>query len=210
MIIGTACNETYIECPGQVHFRGNSKGSSQYYNMNFSIGSNGTPSSLGTFQWWTGGDGGSGGTQRMTLTAGGALGIATNNPQYTLDVNGTTRCTNGAWVSSDQRVKLNIADADLAICYSNIKNIPLRRFEWDSNVFPEMIDKNTIGWIAPEVQSVYPKGVNATDSYGFSNFLDVNPDLMYKTMYGALQLTMAKLENIQNFLQSKYTDFVAM
>ena len=210
MIIGTACNETYIECPGQVHFRGNSKGSSQYYNMNFSIGSNGTPSSLGTFQWWTGGDGGSGGTQRMTLTAGGALGIATNNPQYTLDVNGTTRCTNGAWVSSDQRVKLNIADADLAICYSNIKNIPLRRFEWDSNVFPEMIDKNTIGWIAQEVQSVYPKGVNATDSYGFSNFLDVNPDLMYKTMYGALQLTMAKLENIQNFLQSKYTDFVAM
>jgi hypothetical protein len=128
------------------------------------------------------------------------VGINTvGNTAYSLDVAGTTRNNTGAWVSgSDQRVKNNIVDADLVTCYSNVHNLKLRHFQWDeSYATSNMItDTSVVGWIAQEVQQVFPKAVFASQSWGYSNFLDVSTDQITKTMYGALQLTMARLEQL--------------
>jgi hypothetical protein len=43
--------------------------------------------------------------------------------------------------TSDSRVKLNIQDADLDVCYNTIKNLPLRRFTWDPYYYPDIKDK---------------------------------------------------------------------
>jgi collagen type VII alpha len=47
-------------------------------------------------------------------------------------------------------------------------------------------------------QQVFPKAVTASDSWGYSDFLDVNADQITKTMYGALQLTMRRLEQLSD------------
>jgi cytoskeletal protein CcmA (bactofilin family) len=53
---------------------------------------------------------------------------------YPLDVSGACRNSSGSWVSgSDNRVKNNIVDADLEICYKNIKKLKLRNFKWNDD-----------------------------------------------------------------------------
>ncbi len=39
-----------------------------------------------------------------------------------------------------QRIELNIETANYDICYDNMKNIELRRFEWDSEYMPNVND----------------------------------------------------------------------
>ena len=93
------------------------------------------------------------------------VGINTNAPQYTLDVNGTslistlmlgpmttapstsgfllnltrdlaTKPTTNTWTTtSDQRIKDDIRDADYDRCYNDIKAVQLRRFTWADNFF---------------------------------------------------------------------------
>ena len=136
---------------------------------------------------------------RVTFKYGGNVGLGMNVPVYQLDLStdGARKLSTSTWLTgSDQRVKLNIMNADLDICYSNIKAINLKRFQWDSNYYPLLSDRNTLGWIAQEVQEVYPKAVSESESFGFSNFLSLNSDIIIKTMYGALQKTMNNIETL--------------
>jgi len=92
--------------------------------------------------------------------------------------------------TSDERVKENIEVANLDICYNNVKNIPLKRFSFvegflDSNSYT---DRTRLGWIAQEVQQVFPKAIGVEDKgEPFGNCLTLNVDQMYATMYGAIK-----------------------
>ena len=43
---------------------------------------------------------------------------------------------------------------------------------------------------------LFPKAIIESNSYGYEDFMDLNTDQIFKTMYGALQMTMQKLEKL--------------
>jgi photosystem II stability/assembly factor-like uncharacterized protein len=127
-----------------------------------------------------------------------------NDPQYTLDVNGSTHQSNNltTWgVTSDRRIKTNIEFANLDICYSSIQALTLRRYEYDSNVFPNREDKHVIGLVAQEVQPIFPKAVTQTSSFGFSDLLGIDYDQLYMGNLGATKKLMELVEQQGSTIQ---------
>ena len=127
-----------------------------------------------------------------------------NDPQYTLDVNGLTHQSNNSanWVvASDQRIKTNIEFANLDICYSSIQALALRRYEYDSNLFPNREDKHVIGLVAQEVQPIFPKAVTQTSSFGFSDLLGIDYDQLYMANLGATKKLMELVEQQGSTIQ---------
>jgi hypothetical protein len=129
------------------------------------------------------------------------------SPIYPLDVIGSTRNSTGQWLSgSDNRVKNNIIDADLEICYNNIKKLKLKNFQWNDDYTKQnnLKDANVIGFISQEVKPIFPKSIFESNSWGYDDFMDLNCDQIYKSMYGALQYTIEKLEKLtQEFNEYK-------
>jgi hypothetical protein len=69
--------------------------------------------------------------------------------------------TNTWTIVSDERIKEEIELADLDLCYQAVKNIPLKRFKWKDEVYTEeqVRDRRKLGWIAQDVEAVFPKAV---------------------------------------------------
>jgi hypothetical protein len=94
----------------------------------------------------------------------GNIGIGMANPTYGLQLTNDSAAkpsTNTWTVSSDRRLKENIIDADLDRCLEIVKQLPLRRFTWRDEYIPEDAarDRSKLGWIADEVEPVFPKAV---------------------------------------------------
>ena len=83
-----------------------------------------------------------------------------------------------------------------------MKNIELRRFEWDSEYMPDVVDKQVVGFIADEVELYYPKAVSKSEENGFTDFRSLDIDQLYKTMYGCVK----KLMNDKEILEDKVSD----
>lgn len=96
----------------------------------------------------------------------GNVGIGMTGPNYKLEISTDSAGKPGAgglWtVVSDERIKKDITLADLDRCYEIIKTTPLKRFTWADGVYSDeqVKDKNNIGWIAQDVQKVFPKATN--------------------------------------------------
>jgi len=104
------------------------------------------------------------GNPEMVLTATGRLGIGTTSPahQLQLSTDSAGKPSTNTWtIVSDERIKEEIELADLDICYEAIKNIPLKRFKWKDDVYTEqqVRDRHKLGWIAQDVEAVFPKSV---------------------------------------------------
>lgn len=98
--------------------------------------------------------------------ANGYFGLGTTNPGYqlTLSTDSAAKPSTNTWtVSSDERLKDNIAIADLDRCYEIVKTIPLKRYTWKDSTYNEqqVSDRSKLGWIAQDVKTVFPKGVNS-------------------------------------------------
>jgi hypothetical protein len=118
----------------------------------------------------------------------GGFSMITNNAIY---VNGTV-------YSSDQRVKQNIENANLSMCYSTFQQLNLRRFRWDSNYYPSTIkqDRTVLGFVAQEVKTILPKIVYSHNDFitGLSSFHAINPEQIYYTHVGATKKLMELVE----------------
>ena len=79
---------------------------------------------------------------------GGYVGIGVYNPIYTLDVNGTIRCTS-VTTSSDYRIKNNIEPLDDHYIVDNLKPVS---YVYSNN----QNEKPVLGFIAHEVQQLFP------------------------------------------------------
>ena len=124
------------------------------------------------------------------ITTIGSIGANCNAPGYTLDVNGLAHQSNNTtswYVASDRRIKTDIVDANRMICMSSIKALPLRYYQYDSNLFPDRDDKHVIGCVAQEVQPLFPKAVSVTSNYGISDLMGLDYDQIYKANVGATQ-----------------------
>jgi hypothetical protein len=130
------------------------------------------------------------------------LGINCNSPLYTLDVNGTINAqtavySNGTLLTSDRRIKEFIQDANLEVCYSNVKQLPLRRYQYISSFANTKNDVAQIGFIADELSTIFPKSVMEFDTHvdpNFSTLLYINYDQIFMSHYGATQQLMSVVE----------------
>ncbi len=161
----------------------------------------------------------------IAIDPSGNVGLGTDTSgSYQLELSTDTafKLTTTTWsVTSDERLKENIELADLDSCYNIIKNLPLKRFRWKDSVFSdeEVQDRTRTGWIAQDVESVFPKSIkkrelkikekdengknkkNKDNEEIISKILDdcmnMDADQIYATMYGAIQKLIEKVEKLE-------------
>ena len=136
---------------------------------------------------------------KLILTS--TVGINCNTPAYTLDVNGDINANtgyflNGAVFTSDRRIKTNITSADTLLCYSTVRELPLHRFEYMSSFRQSKHDIKQIGFIADEVETVFPKSIYTApvNTDGFSTLNFVNFEQIQMAHFGATQYMASLLE----------------
>ena len=97
------------------------------------------------------------GSQRMLV---GTIASPAHQLQVSTDSAGKPS-TNTWTIVSDERIKEEIELADLDLCYEAVKSIPLKRFKWKDQVYTEeqVRDRRKLGWIAQDVEAVFPKAV---------------------------------------------------
>ena len=157
-------------------------------------------------------------TERIRITSSGNVGIGTNSPSYQLQLStdSAAKPSTSTWtVSSDERLKENIEAADLDICYNAVKSIPLKRYKWKDEVYSDeqVSDRSKIGWIAQDVQAVFPKAVgqhkfvynqvkdddgNIVSEDSIDDCLSLNSDQLYAALFGAVQKLMVTVESLQD------------
>jgi hypothetical protein len=145
----------------------------------------------------------------------GSVGIGTTSPEYQLDVRGAIYSSIGGYtqtgltswsITSDRRIKENITRASYDICLENVKNIELYNFNFKNNCV-NTNDKHQLGFIAQEVQQVYPKAVEVgkiilNTNEAIDDILTLNTTQIDYTLYGAVKNLIEKIEDIDNDLES--------
>jgi hypothetical protein len=147
----------------------------------------------------------------------GSVGIGTMSPEYQLDVRGFIFASGGGYtqtgsenwvVQSDRRIKENIVKASYEKCLENVKNIELYNFNFKDNCV-NTNDRNQLGFIAQEVQQVYPKAVEVgkiilDNNQGINDLLTLNTTQIKYTLYGAVKNLIERVENIELRVEQIY------
>ncbi len=141
-----------------------------------------------------------------TMAIGGVL-----NPAYALNVSGIINATfgvyrNGTALTSDSNVKTNISYADLDICYNTFKRLPLKRFNYIPEYADGRQDKTQLGFIAQDVQEVFPKAVVPIyDDRLQRDVLHLNLHQVHLTHYGATQYLMSTISIQTNTMSTLFS-----
>ena len=148
----------------------------------------------------------------------GNVGIGTKNPQYSLHVNGNIFTTEGAYITSsqtswttlsDRRIKTNIAKASYEKCLESVKNIELYRFNFKDDIV-NTNDRNQLGFIAQEIQNVYPKAVEANqiNNSDIDGLLSLDTTQIDYSLYGAVKYLIEKVEYYEKKLASYESNLI--
>jgi hypothetical protein len=160
---------------------------------------------------------GTAGVARMRITLDGKVGIGmVPGYQLQLSTDSAAKSSTSTWtVSSDERLKENITLADVDRCVEIIRAVPLKHYRWKDEVYTleQVKDRSKLGWIAQDVEKVFPKAVT-TRAFHYNQIYedivhdgmvekklvsedmiedcrDLNADQMYAVMYGAIQKLIA-------------------
>ena len=106
----------------------------------------------------------------------GNVGIGTASPsaQLELSTDSAKKPSTNTWtIASDQRLKTNITNADNDRCYEIVKQVPLKRYTWKSEVYSQekVKDRSKLGWIAQDVEAVFPKAVG-TNRFAYNQVFE--------------------------------------
>ena len=140
----------------------------------------------------------------------GSVGIGTTSPEYSLDIRGFIYSSSGGYTSSalttwtvlsDSRIKENIVKASYDKCLENVKNIELYNFNFKDN-YVNTNDRHQLGFIAQEVQQIYPKAVEVSRMImnleeKIDDLLTLNTTQIDYTLYCSVKCLIQKLENIK-------------
>ena len=114
---------------------------------------------------------------------GGNVGIGTASPsaQLELSTDSAKKPSTNTWtIASDQRLKTNITNADNDRCYEIVKQVPLKRYTWKNEVYSQeqVRDRSKLGWIAQDVEAVFPKAVG-TNRFAYNQVFEdvITPEL---------------------------------
>ena len=122
--------------------------------------------------------------------------IASPLYQLELSTDYARKLTTSTWATgSDERIKNDLESANVARCVEIIQNLDLKRFAWN---FPDGFqpnDTHSLGWIAQDVERIFPNSVDTGPAYGFEDFKTLNTDQLIKVMWGALKKLRADLKS---------------
>jgi len=128
--------------------------------------------------------------------------VPTSNIRLTLFSGDAYKPTGSTWnTTSDERIKENIRDADLEMCYSNFQQIPLRRFTYKEPFVQDLYDKYVLGFVAQEVEEILPKAVTTSPT----DVSILNIDQLNMIRFGALQKTIFDTELLKSTTFSLFT-----
>jgi hypothetical protein len=151
---------------GNISFQG-ADGTEFVEAANISTAADGTPGANnmpGRLVFSTTASGSATPTERMRITSAGLVGIGlTPTYQLQLSTDSAAKPSTALWtITSDERIKEDIELADLDLCYEAVKTIPLKRYKWRDEVYSEeqVTDRRKLGWIAQDVETVFPKAVS--------------------------------------------------
>jgi len=124
--------------------------------------------------------------------------------------------TNTWTIASDERIKTDVVPADINTCYSNIQALNLRHFAWNSNVYDSNVvrDRHVLGFIAQEVQQIFPKSVEIFPEFTvggstFTNFHTLSIDQIANANIGAVQRLMQIVDSRQSTIDGFGVRFLA-
>lgn len=187
-------------------------------NARFRIGSNQSLGNCMTFQWTYVGDNNNsnklgidffGKSDQFCILNNGNIGIGIGNPSFQLHLStdSAAKPSTNVWtISSDERIKENIEDANLDICYNNIKNLKLKRYKYKDNFIKNhnLKDKYKLGWIAQDVKQFFNKSViiNKNEDYNIEDFHSLDSDQIIASLYGAVQKLQLQYDEIKNIVDN--------
>jgi hypothetical protein len=101
--------------------------------------------------------------------------------------------------ASDHRIKENIKKANLNICYDNVKNINLYRYNYINGFKNGLIDKTQLGFIAQQVKQHFPKSISRDkirldDKREVPDLASVDVSQVNFTLFGAVKQLMKVVE----------------
>ncbi|MCM2352958.1 MAG: tail fiber domain-containing protein, partial [Pseudobdellovibrio sp.] len=145
-------------------------------------------------------------TERLRITQAGNIGINTTSPGYPLDVNGviniaaasslrfggTIVCTStGCTASSDRRLKEHIQPLDFSL--EKLLSLNAVQYDWkDKEKFGK---QHEIGFIAQDLEKVYPEVVRTDKDSGFKS---VSYDKLVAPIIEALKVFNARIVKLFN------------
>ena len=104
--------------------------------------------------------------------------------------------------ASDPRVKENIQDANLELCYETIRNVPLRKFKYIDSYCStfQVRDTHRLGFLATELREAFPKSVHESDTVfpAFStSLLTIDTAQIEMAHLGATKYLMQKVSTLE-------------
>ncbi|MBT9169344.1 MAG: hypothetical protein DDT19_02703 [Syntrophomonadaceae bacterium] len=143
----------------------------------------------------------------LIITNANNVGVGVTAPTHQLQLSTDSAgkpATNTWTIVSDKRLKKSIEPANLDLCYNAVKTIPLSFYRWRDDVYSveQVRDRGQLGWIADDVEKVYPKAVKTVPfelltKEKIEDCKSVNNDQVYAALYGAVQRLIEKVEALE-------------
>jgi hypothetical protein len=161
---------------------------------------------------------------KMLIQSNGYVGIgtlATANYQLHLSTDSAAKPTTNTWtIGSDKRIKEDIVDADISLCYNISKLLKLKYFKWSEKYCSDYADRHSLGFIAQDVKEYFPNAVGIRDAEfvigkdasgndikeTIPGFHDLNTDQLLKLQWGTITKLIEdkeQLETTVEFLETK-------
>jgi hypothetical protein len=136
--------------------------------------------------------------ERMRIQgANGNVGIGTNNPGYTLHVNGSVAGTSGYNNISDRRYKTAVLPIEYGL--SHVLRLRPVTYDWRRDAFPELEFESGrgIGFIAQDVESIVPEMVQRDDQ----GMMSLQYSELIPILTRAIQEQQEQIESLQSQLK---------
>ena len=107
--------------------------------------------------------------------------------------------------ASDPRIKENIVDADLKMCYNTIGALPLRKYKYNADYCStfQIGDESRLGFLATDLLPHFPKSVHTSDTLFPSlstSLLTIDTAQVEMAHLGATKYMMAELERLEKIV----------